>query len=87
MKKLITIIEETTEAQLSGNAATMLGLLAHCVEQYQDEHGLVPQSSYLIKYVKTCINNDMKAKGKTDIVGRKQLIKYVKCWGRKVGFK
>ncbi|EMW0565238.1 TPA: hypothetical protein NKU94_003654 [Vibrio parahaemolyticus] len=86
MKDLIKIIKQYAQDCPQGNRKTMGGLLAHCIESYEDEHGSMQQSAYLMKYVRTCMNKDVEKKG-VDTIGYLQLIKFVKSWGRAAKFK
>ncbi|EGR0128890.1 hypothetical protein [Vibrio vulnificus] len=86
LKDLIEIIELYGEDCPRGNSKTMGGLLAHCIESYEDEHGSMLQSAYLMKYVRTCMNNNVEKKG-VDTIGYVQLIKFVKSWARTAKFK
>jgi len=86
MNNLIETITATSEDQRSGNKQTMLGLLAYCIEKHENECDLIPNSAGLMKYVTACVRNKVQASG-VDVVGYKQIIKFVKLWYRSEGLK
>ena len=86
LKDLIEMIKKCGQDCPQGNRRTMGGLLAQCIESYEDEHGTMQQSAYLMKYVRTCMNNNVEKKG-VDSIGYLQLIKFVKSWARTAKFK
>lgn len=85
LKYLIEMIKKCGQDCPQGNRRTMGGLLAHCIESFEDEHGTMLQSAYLMKYVRTCMNNNVEKKG-VDSIGYLQLIKFVKSWAHTAKF-
>lgn len=85
LKYLIEMIKKCGQDCPQGNRRTMGGLLAHCIESFEDEHGTMLQSAYLMKYVRTCMNNNVEKKG-VDSIGYLQLIKFIKSWARTAKF-
>ncbi|EJG1698154.1 TPA: hypothetical protein NKP42_004367 [Vibrio parahaemolyticus] len=83
---LIEIIEDAGEVKPRGDRFTMLDMFADCIEQYEENIELLPQSSFLLSYVRKCVHNNVAKKG-SNTVGYKQLIEFVELWSRKVKFK
>ncbi|MEH6465547.1 MAG: hypothetical protein V7771_16810 [Shewanella psychromarinicola] len=82
MNDFIEVIEKVGADIPTGNSKAMMGVLVLCIEQYESEYSFMPDSSSLLKYVSACVRNKVN-QGGDDIIGYKQLIKFVKCWHRR----
>lgn len=81
MNDLIRIIKQNGAYCLSGNSKTMMELLLFCVDEYENDCGVMFNKGLLFRYVNACMRNNVSGKG-LDIIGYKQLIKFTKDWGR-----